>query len=241
MTPSLSSVLTTSFPPNPTFTEKDVPDLGGKVYIFTGANAGVGKELSRTLYSKNGKVYVTARTKEKAKLSTIKASAETFTSAESRLHVLFNNAGYVGPENGVEQTPQGYEMHFGVDCVGPFLFTKLLTPTLVVTARDTATAPGTNTTSIVDMDNLEFHANKAAKSHYGTSKGAVFGSLTSPMKHPVVNGAYTELWAGLSPEVTLEKAGGLVYPFGCFGPIRKDWTEGTKSSDEGGNGTALRF
>ncbi|KAK7699687.1 short-chain alcohol dehydrogenase [Diaporthe eres] len=114
-----------------------------------------------------------------ADLSTIKASAEVFTSAESRFHVLFNNAGYMGPENGVEQTLQGYEMHFGVNCVGPFLFTKLLTPTLIVTARDTATAPGTvrvifsssfaadifcdkNTNSIVDVDNLEFHVNKAA-------------------------------------------------------------------------------
>lgn len=186
-------------------------------------------------------------------------------------------------------------MHFGVNCLGPFLFTKLLTPNLVATARDKATAPGTvpvifsssfaadifcdkNTTSIVDMDDLDFHDNKAAKSRYGTSRvgnfiyafemsrryksdgiiglgvnsgnldpdlfrqqGTVFGSLTSPMKYPVVNGAYTELWAGLSPEVILEKAGGFVYPFGCFGPIRKDWTQGTKSDDEGGNGTTKGF
>jgi NADP-dependent 3-hydroxy acid dehydrogenase YdfG len=48
-------------------------------------------------------------------LSTLKASAEVFTSAESRHHVLFNNAGYMGPENKVERTPQGHEMHFGVN------------------------------------------------------------------------------------------------------------------------------
>lgn len=271
------------------------------------------------LYSKNGKVYMTARTKEKASqaiqdiraavpnssgslvplvldltdLSTIKASAEEFTSAESRVHVLFNNAGYMGPENKVERTPQGHEMHFGVNCLGPFLLTKLLTPTLIATAQDEATAPSTvrvvfltslaadifsDKNTIVDMDNLDFHIDKAAKYRYGASKagdwiygfemsrrykndgiiglgvnpgnlssdlfrqqGAIFRALTGPMKYPVVNGAYTELWAGLSPEVTLDKAGSLVYPFGRFGAIRTDWAAATKPSAEGGNGTAQKF
>lgn len=271
------------------------------------------------LYSKNGKVYVTARTEEKASqaihdiqaavpnssgalvplvldladLSTIKASAEVFTSAESRLHVLFNNAGYMGPENKVERTPQGHEMHLGVNCLGPFLLTKLLTPTLVATAKDEATAPGTvravfltsfaadifsEKDTIVDMDNLDFQNGKNAKYRYGVSKAgnwvygfemsrryksegiiglgvnpgnlktdlfrqqsAVFRALTGPAAYPVVNGAYTELWAGLSPRVTLEKAGSLVYPFGRFGEIRKDWAAATKPSSEGGNGTAQRF
>ncbi|KAG6362319.1 hypothetical protein INS49_010549 [Diaporthe citri] len=266
MAPSLSSVWTTSFPPKPTFTEKEVPDLSGKVHVVTGANTGVGKELSRMLYSKNGKVYITARTEVKASqaikdiraavpnssgalaplvldladLSTIKASAEVFMSAESRLRVLFNNAGYMGPENKMERTPQGHEMHFG----------------------DKATAPGTarvvflssfaadifcDKNTIVDVHNLDFHVNKNAKYRYGTSKGgdwiyglemsrryksdgtiglgvnpgnlntdlfrqqgAVFRSSTGPMKYPVVNGAYTQLWACLCPEVTLERAGSLV-------------------------------
>ncbi|KAG8162047.1 hypothetical protein KVR01_007812 [Diaporthe batatas] len=304
MAPSLASVWTTSFPPKPTFTEKDVPDLKGKVYLVTGANTGIGKELSRMLYSKNGKVYVTARSEDKVSqavkdiqaavpnssgtlvplvldlsdLSTIKASAETFTAAESRLHVLFNNAGFMGPENKVERTVQGYEKHFGVNCLGPFLFTKLLTPTLIATAQDKTTAPGTvrvvyltsaaadlfsDKNTIVDMDNLDFHVEKNAKYLYGASKagdwiygfemsrrykkegiiglgvnpgnlksdlfrqqGAVFRALTGPMNYPVVNGAYTELWAGLSPEVTLEKAGSLA---------------ATKSSAEGGNGTTQKF
>lgn len=271
------------------------------------------------LYSKNGKVYVTARSEEKASqaikgiqaavpdssgtlvplvldladLSTIKASAETFTAAESRLHVLFNNAGYMGPESKAERTAQGHEMHFGVNCLGPFLFTKLLTPTLIATAQDKATASGTvrvvyltsmaadlfsDNNTIVDMDNLDFHIDKNAKYRYGASKagdwiygfemsrryknegiiglgvnpgnlksdlfrqqGAIFKALTGPANYPVVNGAYTELWAGLSPEVTLEKAGSLVYPFGRFGTIRKDWEAATKSSAEGGNGTAQKF
>lgn len=33
----------------------------------------------------------------------------------------------------------------------------------------------------------------------------------------------------------------LVYPFGRFGTIRKDWTAATKSGAEGGNGTAQKL
>jgi hypothetical protein len=65
--PSLSSTYTQFFPPKPDFTEKDVPDLTGKVYLVTGANTGIGKELARVLYSKNARVYFAARSEEKAK------------------------------------------------------------------------------------------------------------------------------------------------------------------------------
>lgn len=57
----------------------------------------------------------------------------------------------------------------------------------------------------------------------------------------MANGAYTELWAGLSPEVTLEKAGSFVYPFGRFGKIRPDWANAIKPVSEGGNGTTQKF
>lgn len=36
------------------------------MYIVTGSNIGVGKELAQILYSKNAKVYVAARSKDKA-------------------------------------------------------------------------------------------------------------------------------------------------------------------------------
>lgn len=287
-----------------------------QVYFVTGANSGIGKELTRMLYSKNGKVYITARSEEKinitiqeiqtavpeskgtlvplvldlADLNTIKASTEKFLAAESRLHVLFNNAGYMGPDKGLERTAQGHEMHFGVNCLGPFLLTKLLLPTLVATAQDKATPANTvrvifltsfaadlfaDKDTIVDIGNLDFHIEKDPTYRYGASKAgnwiysfelskryktegiiglgvnpgnlrtglfrhktALFRALTGPVNYPIINGAYTELWAGLSPEVTLEKAGSLVYPFGRFFPIRSDW-ENAKTG--GGNGTTEKF
>merc|ERR1711939_943885 len=48
------------------FTEKELPDQTGKVFIVTGASSGVGKELAQILYSHNAKVYVAARSSEKA-------------------------------------------------------------------------------------------------------------------------------------------------------------------------------
>jgi len=148
------------FPPSPKFTESSLPDLSGKVYIVTGSSAGVGKELARLLYSRNATVYVAARSAERANaaiawmkerhpsstgvlrflkldlndLEGIKPSAEEFLAKEKRLDVLFNNAGVMVPPKG-STTKQGYEMQLGTNCIAPFLFTKLLTPMLVQTAK----------------------------------------------------------------------------------------------------------
>jgi retinol dehydrogenase-12 len=59
--------------------------------------------------------------------------------------------------------------------------------------------------------------------------------------HTPIHGAYTELFAGLSPEVTLEKTGSWIVPWGRFANIRKDLLLATKSEDEGGTGNGLKF
>lgn len=60
-------MFTQMYPPKPTFTEEHASDLTVKVYAVTGTNTGVGKEVTRVLYSKNAKVYVVARSGDKAK------------------------------------------------------------------------------------------------------------------------------------------------------------------------------
>ncbi|KAI2468307.1 NAD(P)-binding protein [Annulohypoxylon bovei var. microspora] len=307
------------FPPKPGFTEKDLPDLFGKVYIVTGANAGIGKELSRILYSKRAEVYMAGRSKQKivdairdiknmisasdvgqlvflhldlANLVTIKASAERFLERENRLDVLWNNAGVMNPPEGSE-TEQGYELQLGVNCIGTFLFTRLLTPTLIKTTKlEVAGAVRVvwvssqaieSTWAIregIDMDNLDYHEgipsmtkyciSKTGSMFYGTEyakRHAADGILSVPLNpglidtnlwhaqgklshaflrmfilHPTVFGAYTELFGGLSPEVTLEKSGQWVIPWGRFQSLRKDLVAGSRSTSEpGGTGTAERF
>ncbi len=235
------------------------------------------------LYSKNAKVYVAARSEDKAKktikeieqaypqskgsliflhldlsdLTTIKASAENFLAKETKLHVLFNNAGVMTANEGPVKTPQGYEMHLGTNCLGTFLFTKLLTPTIVATAK--SEPAGTVRVIWVSSSGTEFMGEKSvgltienfpklyekpALVRYGLSKvgnwlhgveyanrykadGIVSiplnpGNLSSELyrdtstamkiftwmiTYKPIFGAYTELFAGLSPKVTIEQSG----------------------------------
>jgi retinol dehydrogenase-12 len=162
---SFKSSWTQFFPPKPKYTDKNLPtDLYGKVYMVTGANCGTGKELAQVLYAKNTKVYVVCRSEEKATkaiadikkatpnlkgelvflsldlgdLAKVKVAVQSFLAKETKLHVLFNNAGFmVRPADPPLKTVQGYELALGVNvnCVGTFLLAKLLTPTLIAMAR----------------------------------------------------------------------------------------------------------
>ncbi|KAF8896761.1 hypothetical protein CPB84DRAFT_1781782 [Gymnopilus junonius] len=147
----------TSFPPKSHFTANDIPDLSDKVIIVTGANTGIGKETAKALLSHNAKVYIAARSQEKAEqaiadlkeqtgkearflqldlsdLKSVKAAAETFQRQETELHVLFNNAGVMMPPMD-ELTAQGYDLQVGTNTLGPFYFTKLLLPNLLAGAQ----------------------------------------------------------------------------------------------------------
>jgi retinol dehydrogenase 12 len=280
--PTLSSSWTHFHPPKPQFTEKDVPDLQGKVYIVTGSNTGIGKELARILYAKNATVYIAARSEEKGKqaigdiknaapdsagklvflsldlsdLNKVKESAGKFLAQENCLHVLFNNAGVSpAPVEPPPRTAQGFELALGVNCIGSFLFTKLLTPVLTSTAKSSPDVRVVWLSSFalelfasqdigMSLENLDYHIPKLAPFRYGISKAGVWalgveyarrhradgivsvpinpGNLRSDLArdqgvvlktvmklvcYPPVLGAYTELFAGLSPEVTLEKSG----------------------------------
>lgn len=54
-------------------------------------------------------------------------------------------------------------------------------------------------------------------------------------------GAYSELFAGLSPSVRTEHNGSYVVPWGRFGEIPTHIERGLRNKSEGGNGAAERF
>jgi len=149
----LLSLAQQSFPPHPTWGVDDIPDLMGKVVIVTGGNAGVGKETVKALLLHNAKVYLAARSVTKANaaiaelkdetgkeaiflqldlsdLPAVRRSAEEFISKESQLHILINNAGVMAPP-AEETTVQKYDLQFGTNVIGHWLFTKLLLPVLI--------------------------------------------------------------------------------------------------------------
>ncbi|KAI2775664.1 short-chain dehydrogenase [Daldinia loculata] len=147
------------FPPKPTFIEGNVGPQNGKVFLITGGYSGIGLELAKMLYKNHGRVYIAGRSEDKARqaiddiragapasqgsleflhlelddLSSIKASVESFKARESKLHVLWNNAGVSRPPVG-SVSKQGIELQLATNCLGPFLFTRLLLPLIEETA-----------------------------------------------------------------------------------------------------------
>ena len=312
---SLYSKWTQTFPGPPAFTESDITSQSGKVFIVTGGNSGVGFELVKILYSKHGTVYMASRSQEKAlaamkeirdsyrsssgevrflhldldDLESVRDSAAAFAGQESRLHVLWNNAGVSNVPSG-SKTKQGIEQHVGTNCVAPLLFSQLLLPQLRAAAAvapkasvrvvwtssflaDTAAPPGGLILSelVAPLDNpvRNYAASKAGNwllasewaQRYG-GDGIVSltqnpGSLSthiwrhtsklvrlfvSPLLYESKLGAYTEAWAGLSPEVKLEDTGRYAIPWGRWHPSpRKDVLASLKSKEEGGNGLAKEF
>ncbi|KAI0198379.1 hypothetical protein F4808DRAFT_472852 [Astrocystis sublimbata] len=316
---SFKSILTQTFPPKPHFTESSLSDLSGKVYIVTGASAGVGKELTQKLYCKNAHVYMLARSADKtekaiadiknafptskgaltflrlnlADLASIRPTVEQFLTKERKLHVLFNNAGVLSSEETLVITPQGHEQHVGVNVLGGFLLAKLLTPLLASTAK----VESPNTVRVIwvgsqaselyaikdigataEMMSVDFLRKKSGVERYWRSKvgnwahsveyamrheadgivsvGVNPGNLQSElyrdqgvmmrmgiklMMYPPEDGACTELYAGLSPDITMSNTGCWVVPFGRIYPIREDLDKAKVLEAEGGTGATRKF
>jgi len=66
--------------------------------------------------------------------------------------------------------------------------------------------------------------------------------IVRALLHELKMGAYTELYAGLSPDVKMEMSGGYVVPWGRMHPSsRKDLLDTSKSVEEGGMRRAAEF
>ncbi len=131
-------------------------DLLGKTIIVTGANTGIGRVTATVLADRGAHVVVACRSEEKTRpvlddiaraggaaeflaldlgdLASVRRAAQSFLDSKRPLHVLVNNAGLAGKR---AVTKDGFELAFGTNHVGPFLFTTLLLPRL----RETGT-PG---------------------------------------------------------------------------------------------------
>ncbi|EKG22232.1 Short-chain dehydrogenase/reductase SDR [Macrophomina phaseolina MS6] len=71
--------------------------------------------------------------------------------------------------------------------------------------------------------------------------GPVERLVARGMLYPAVKGAYTELYAGWSPDITLENSGCLVVPWGRIQTPRAGLEQAIKRKDEGGLGVAEKF
>ena len=124
-----------------------LPDLTGKTYVITGGNSGIGLDAAKMLGDKGANLVLACRSPEKADaakrelesrikgsvevvqldlsdLASVRAGAEEVRKNHEKIDGLINNAG-------IMQTPQlktkdGFELQFGTNHLGHFLWTSLL-------------------------------------------------------------------------------------------------------------------
>ena len=124
-----------------------LPRQDDRTIIVTGANTGIGRVTATELARAGAHVVLACRSEERAapviraiqrahgeqsasflaldlaSLAHVRDAAKRFLDTGRPLHVLINNAGLAGVHG---RTEDGFELTFGVNHLGPFLFTMLL-------------------------------------------------------------------------------------------------------------------
>jgi dehydrogenase/reductase SDR family protein 13 len=122
-------------------------DLCGKVCLVTGASTGIGRVTAEDLARRGGHVILAGRSEARttpvveairrstgnagveflpvdlSDLGSVRSAAAAFLSRGLPLHALVNNAGLAGVRG---LTPDGFEITWGTNHLGPFLLTLLL-------------------------------------------------------------------------------------------------------------------
>lgn len=176
------------------WTEKNIPDLTGKTAIVTGASSGLGYETARALAIRGAEVVMAVRNMEKGRqaeeqikmiapgtkislgrldlgsMSSIHQFADTFSQNHNYLSLLINNAGVMMPPYG--KTEDGFELQFGINFLGHFALTGLLSPKLISVSNSrvvTLSSLAAHHASI-DFDNLDGSKGYRPMKFYSQSK-----------------------------------------------------------------------
>ena len=72
-------------------------------------------------------------------------------------------------------------------------------------------------------------------------EGFKTNSMQGFLLYPPIFGAYTELFAGLSPDITSMASGCYIIPRGRVGYLKENLAASLKPEAEGGTGVAKRF
>jgi NAD(P)-dependent dehydrogenase (short-subunit alcohol dehydrogenase family) len=171
--------------------------LAGKVAVVTGASSGLGVETARVLAGAGARVVMSARNEEKleaackqvessvegakieslivdlADLDSVRAAAAEASQRFPEINLLINNAGVMASP--LMRTAQGFEMQFGTNHIGHFLFTCLLAPALIAGApgRVVNLSSGGHKFANTNLDDPNYETREYDKwQAYGESKTA---------------------------------------------------------------------
>jgi NAD(P)-dependent dehydrogenase (short-subunit alcohol dehydrogenase family) len=106
-------------------------------------------------------------------LAEVRALANVVASAHPRLNVLVNNAGVAKPNDMRQVTPDGFELHFAVNYLAPFLLTHLLRGSLTAGAPARVINVVSAAQSRIDMDDLMLEHGYDGSLAYARSKLAM--------------------------------------------------------------------
>ncbi|MCZ6831663.1 MAG: SDR family NAD(P)-dependent oxidoreductase [Gammaproteobacteria bacterium] len=171
--------------------------LDGKTAVVTGGSAGLGVESGRVLAAAGANVVMLGRDAGRlaaavegigaelpaasvsmeimdlADLASVRAAAERLREACAQIHILLNNAGVMACP--LARTKDGFELQFGTNHLGHFLFTCLLLPSLVAAApaRIVNLSSAGHKLGDIDFDDPNFERREYDKwLAYGQSKTA---------------------------------------------------------------------
>ncbi len=171
--------------------------MNGKTVLITGADGGIGREITRALAKQGAALVMACIDANDAKpvceeikagsgngnieimqidlssLASIRKFAGRFSEKYRQLHVLINNAGVYCAKRG--ETSDGFEKTIGINYLGPFLLTHLLLPVLkqtpearIVNVSSNACAQGR-----IDLNNIHLTKRYQGFKAYATSKLAI--------------------------------------------------------------------
>ncbi|MFJ4656672.1 oxidoreductase [Nocardia sp. NPDC088792] len=160
----------------------DIPDQGGRTFIVTGANSGLGAVTARALAGAGAKVIMACRNEVKARpvaaeiganaqvrrldladLSSVREFADSIDAAD----VLINNAGVMAIP--LKRTAEGFEMQIGTNHLGHFALTGLLLDK--IRDRVVTLSSGMHAMGRIDLEDLNWERRKYQRwAAYGQSK-----------------------------------------------------------------------
>jgi NAD(P)-dependent dehydrogenase (short-subunit alcohol dehydrogenase family) len=165
------------------WTAEDLPDLGGRTVVITGATSGIGRAAATELARAGARVVLAVRNTQRGEeiasqlgggaearaldltdLASVRAFAQAW---EGPIDVLINNAGVMAVPQG--RTKDGFETQIGTNHLGHFALTGLLLGH--VRERVVQIASGAHRIGKIDLEDLNWERRRYSRwPAYGQSK-----------------------------------------------------------------------